>query len=748
MFVLAVSIQAAETDDNTENDKPETLNVAKNFRRALLDALEQLEMDEKTGLKNDEQEDLDASDYEEIGRTKYGNKVRSNNSKQESTVTTFSDGNKASVFVHSFTHPINDESSKVPSISSKTDIEATTIKLYSKPTTDNFISDTASSFTAGGSSKPATTQPSRELTAPAMPKITPTPKTPLTSPTPTVTTPVEEEDESKSKAEDVQFISAPLVAAFTVEQDDKGLPRKVIPIYGNKQSQSTLQIQNSAQDLQATLEAKQRQLEQQLRILQEQKRQHELLLQRQAIQKEQLSQNAANQNFQFDQNINLNVQNDLSLHQPQDIRQRQTTSDQNRINIPIPTQKDVSTLRPTKEVSGTVVAFQPSIVFQPNLIRNELNQKPATTFNNRFPQNINTQFTQVATPNSVPQFNQLHNTATRFNQVSNQNPQTHFNSQNTIHQAQFNSQPVRQQTHFTSQSSVPQFSQGITINPAPQFGQFTQSFTPSIDQSLNQFNSGLPQRSPSQFNQGFITPSIELSHTIPQPRAPTQFNTGFSTLPVNQFNTGFSQVQSPFNHQQFNQNQALPIKSAVDFQKAINVPIPDTQNFLAQQQIPNQVRDNSFINNDQYLQDFFYRQRTLVPPPPRTNRVNRHEAQIGNFGINDFNSNNNFPQRFSPSNYNNQGFNEQRNNVFNSRQPQTNQGFNNHLTQNNADYRLKNLIYQSGLGQGRGQEDLNIVSKVLSLDHTGNYQKNFLFGESNVSERRIPFRQINKTFNT
>lgn len=744
---MAVSVHAAETDDNTKNDKSDSLNVAKNFRRALLDALEQLEKDEKSGLKNYEQEDLDASDYEEIGRTKYGNKVRSNISKQESTVTTFSDDSKGSVFVHSFTHPVNDESSKVAGESPKTDIppnefEATTIKLHSKPTTDNFISASATSSTAGGSTKPATTQPSRELTAPA------TPKTPLTSPTPTVTTPVEEEDESKSKAEDVQFITAPLVAAFTVEQDDKGLPRKVIPIYGNKQSESTLQIQNSAQNLQATLEAKQRQLEQQLRILQEQKRQHEILLQRQSLSKEQLSrQNTANHNFQHDQNINLNVQNDLSLLQSQDYRQRQVTSDHNRINIPIPTQKDISTLRPTKEVSGTVVAFQPSIVFQPNSIRNDLNQKPITTFNNRLPQNVNTQFTQVVTQNSVPQFNQLQNTATRFNQATNQNPQTQFNSQNTVQQTQFNSQPVRQQTRFISQSSVPQFSQGNT-----QFGQFTQNFSPSFDQ--NQLNIGLPQRAPSQFNQGFITPSIELSHTLPQQRAPTQFNTGFSTLPVNQFNTGFNQVQSPFNHQQFSQNQALPIKSAVDFQKAISVPISDSQNFLTQQQIPNQVRENSFINNDQYLQDFFYRQRTLVPPPPRTNRVNRHEAQIGNFGINDFNQNNNFPQRFSTINYNTQnlgntqGFTDQRNNVFNNRQPQTNQAYNSHLTPSNVDYRLKNLIYQSGLGHGRGQEDLNIVSKVLSLDHTGNYQNNFLFGESNVSERRIPFRQINKTFKT
>ncbi|CAG9857861.1 unnamed protein product [Phyllotreta striolata] len=38
-------------------------------------------------------------------------------------------------------------------------------------------------------------------------------------------------DESEAKVEDVQFFSAPLVAAFTVHQDEAGLPKKVEPIF-------------------------------------------------------------------------------------------------------------------------------------------------------------------------------------------------------------------------------------------------------------------------------------------------------------------------------------------------------------------------------------------------------------------------------------------------------------------------------------------------------------------------------------
>lgn len=55
--------------------------------------------------------------------------------------------------------------------------------------------------------------------------------TPSTTTTTTTMAPPSSTEESEAKVEDVQFFSAPLVAAFTVHQDELGLPRSVVPIY-------------------------------------------------------------------------------------------------------------------------------------------------------------------------------------------------------------------------------------------------------------------------------------------------------------------------------------------------------------------------------------------------------------------------------------------------------------------------------------------------------------------------------------
>ncbi|GLV45151.1 hypothetical protein CBL_05253 [Carabus blaptoides fortunei] len=192
------------------------------------------------------------------------------------------------------------------------------------------------------------------------------------------------------------------------------------------------------------------------------------------------------------------------------------------------------------------------------------------------------------------------------------------------------------------------------------------------------------------------------------------------------------------NRQHLVNQQELPVNSAALFRNG------------GLQSLPRQYRDNVF-NPDNYLKDFFYQQRTLVPPPAR---VNRQEAtHLGNFGLNQeydehhrhtqhqhsyqFNGNYNSlspdTTTFIPNQY------LQQHNIFttnnlNTRQPKF-----------NVNDRLKSLIFQSGLGQGREQEDLNIVSKVLALDHSATHYPNFLYSESNVSERRLPFTTFNTT---
>lgn len=73
-----------------------------------------------------------------------------------------------------------------------------------------------------------------------------------TTTTTTTAAPPSSTEENEAKVEDVQFFSAPLVAAFTVHQDERGLPRSVVPIFkqnDNIHTNSSPNNQNVVQNL-------------------------------------------------------------------------------------------------------------------------------------------------------------------------------------------------------------------------------------------------------------------------------------------------------------------------------------------------------------------------------------------------------------------------------------------------------------------------------------------------------------------
>ncbi|XP_050343329.1 putative uncharacterized protein DDB_G0271606 [Nymphalis io] len=137
--------------------------------------------------------------------------------------------------------------------------------------------------------------------------------TTTTSTTTTTTTPKPTHNEDGENIEevskkDVQVFQAPLVAAFTVHQDAHGIPKKVIPIYQQTNTQSGSKISNLPTNipqlsnlnhavpdisstefisqqltLQKQLEEKQKLLEERLRFLQIQQRQQEELLRSQQL---------------------------------------------------------------------------------------------------------------------------------------------------------------------------------------------------------------------------------------------------------------------------------------------------------------------------------------------------------------------------------------------------------------------------------------------------------------------------------
>ncbi|XP_076301263.1 uncharacterized protein LOC143219210 isoform X2 [Lasioglossum baleicum] len=111
---------------------------------------------------------------------------------------------------------------------------------------------------------------------------------------PTVATPTKnatEASDAKDKTEEVKIFQAPLVAAFTVQQDEQGVPKSVVPIF---RSPNDLQ----ALTLQEQLEFKQHLLEKQLAELQQQQiQQTQFLVRQQHLYEQQLRQKQVQQYY-------------------------------------------------------------------------------------------------------------------------------------------------------------------------------------------------------------------------------------------------------------------------------------------------------------------------------------------------------------------------------------------------------------------------------------------------------------------
>lgn len=111
--------------------------------------------------------------------------------------------------------------------------------------------------------------------------------------TPTVSTrknvTVIESNDSKDKTEEVKIFQAPLVAAFTVQQDEQGVPKSVVPIFRSPNDGQALTLQEQ-------LEFKQQLLEKQLAELQQQQiQQTQFLVRQQQLYEQQLRQKQQHQ---------------------------------------------------------------------------------------------------------------------------------------------------------------------------------------------------------------------------------------------------------------------------------------------------------------------------------------------------------------------------------------------------------------------------------------------------------------------
>lgn len=106
--------------------------------------------------------------------------------------------------------------------------------------------------------------------------------------TTSTTTPATTTEESQAKVEDVQFFSAPLVAAFTVHQDETGVAKKVEPIYKTTKKPETNKENVAKLPPPATFDQErfaiqQKRLEQEIAYLKQQQQQQEQLLKQQLL---------------------------------------------------------------------------------------------------------------------------------------------------------------------------------------------------------------------------------------------------------------------------------------------------------------------------------------------------------------------------------------------------------------------------------------------------------------------------------
>ncbi|XP_072395622.1 uncharacterized protein [Diabrotica undecimpunctata] len=354
--------------------------------------------------------------------------------------------------------------------------------------------------------------------------------TKLSKPQTTTIPPKVSTEESEAKAEDVQFFSAPLVAAFTVHQDELGLPKRVEPIFRLAKTAEEIRIENEQIKLVKKFQEE--------KIANEQIRLEELRKTRDKLQIQQKQKALEEEIVRL--NLNLKQQQDFLLRQQEDFRLRSNAQSFGPINNPqFSTPSPVLNLvqQPPSSVSQV---FKPNLnlVQQLPVVSNVQQFKaqavtiqPSLSFNSlpdggKLPHNA--QFLPVKgpvdfrTPFTANNINQPH-----FPQSNNFNQQT----SNTLNQQNQNSNRFFRQNNGFGNFGTNDFSTN------------TNSFSiqPAIQQN---FNNGQSNR--------FFRSNTESTLTAPQFLQPPH-------LPTHQQSNRFfrSNLENPFNSNQANNNYQL-----------------------------------------------------------------------------------------------------------------------------------------------------------------------------------------------
>ena len=427
-IIIFLSSSFAVKDDQTNEVVAKTSTLDTNLRKALLKALTELENEERQSSSHrykhlDLYPDKSIESATASSLTLYSqniDEVPSTTSTERSVVVI----QKSSAVQHKpitiflSTQGYNETDGFITSASSSINVSDSK-KIYPSSSINSY--DNLEKFTL---------QDARTISAKAGPS----------SPSPTAPTPTTEE--SEANVEDIQFFSAPLLAAFTVHQDERGLPKSVEPIFkqstqvpvtttlaGEHQrkqkdvySQELLKMEKARSQIsfqskqvdehekkqeesytqeflkreqlrtQIALQEKQKLLEEQLfKIQLQQKQQEELILKQQYFLQQQ-QQKLLNERQHF-QNLDF-----VSITTPSP---HLGTSNQQH-NFPDSNQLKSQNLDIPNKNKGSVVSFQSSVMLNPP---DELNKAPTSL--NRELQGRNTAdyyqrpFTAVSTPSKI-----------------------------------------------------------------------------------------------------------------------------------------------------------------------------------------------------------------------------------------------------------------------------------------------------------------------------------------------------------
>ncbi|XP_054005117.1 transcription factor sma-9-like [Hylaeus anthracinus] len=301
--------------------------------------------------------------------------------------------------------------------------------------------------------------------------------------------------DSKDKTEEVKIFQAPLVAAFTVQQDEQGVPKSVVPIFRSPNDGQALTLQEQ-------LEFKQQLLEKQLAELQQQQvQQTQFLVRQQQLYEQQLRQKQQQQYYFQEQSRIKQLEEQARLKRLEEQRFKQL--EEQRLNR-FQQQRPLPQKQFFFDQSNNLLSFQPpidqNVHLQPSLALEVPNPAAPPAFQPAFQEQIRLQpFRQQ--PQNYQQQQPLQQQPLQQQQQQLHQPQ----QQQQIPQAQqsqhLHQSQQQQQHHQRLQQSFPTF----PVDFQPSFPSTTRFNRQEAFNAVGNFGFNA-DKAPSRNNFGFSVP--------------------------------------------------------------------------------------------------------------------------------------------------------------------------------------------------------------------------------------------------